>query len=84
MLLPLLVQEVAPYGWEGTLVNTMASSSKFATIVGNLVVILLEATLTHDQLYLWGWRIPFLSAILTGGVVSYAEAAQVAHPRASN
>lgn len=46
-------------------------ASNFGTLCGNLVGALLRTILTDEQLYSWGWRIPFLSGILIAFVGVY-------------
>ena len=41
----------------------MAASS-FGVLLGGIVSYFIRASLDDDQLYAWGWRIPFLSGIL--------------------
>ena len=39
--------------------------------VGDAIVMLFQGTLTASQLQQWGWRIPFLLAIVTGTLVGF-------------
>lgn len=62
------IQEIAPDGWEAVFGNSMATFSNIAVILGNVVVIILESLLNDYQMALYGWRLPFLVAALTGTV----------------
>lgn len=42
------------------------SSSYFANIAASLLILGMHATLSHEQMYSWGWRIPFLIAAPIG------------------
>lgn len=57
-------QRAALTSWQGT-------SQQFAGIAGTGLGLALAATLTEEQLYDWGWRIPFLIGILIGPVGLY-------------
>jgi MHS family proline/betaine transporter-like MFS transporter len=46
-------------------------ASNVGTLCGNLVGALLRTILTDEQLYSWGWRLPFLSGILIAFVGIY-------------
>lgn len=61
------IQEVAPPRWQATMVDAMSASSKFATIVGILIVVIIQATCTIEQMDQWAWRVPFLIAAVLGG-----------------
>lgn len=40
------------------------ATANIGTLLGGLVAYLLRMKLTDDQIYRWGWRIPFLSGIM--------------------
>lgn len=48
-------------------------AANFGTLCGNLVGALLRTLLTEEQLYAWGWRLPFLSGILIAFVGVYLK-----------
>jgi metabolite-proton symporter len=65
------MSEVAGKGHRG-----FYSSFQYVTLIGGqllalLVLVLLQATLSTDQLKSWGWRIPFLIGALTAIVAMY-------------
>jgi len=39
------------------------AAANFGTLMGSFAGWILRETLTHEQLYSWGWRLPFLSGI---------------------
>lgn len=49
------------WGYYGSLVMAAAN---FGTLLGSFAGWALRSFLTHDQLYRWGWRLPFLSGIV--------------------
>ncbi len=55
----------------GFLSSFVSSTSALGTVAGSLVVLLFTSILTPDQMSSFGWRIPFLVAIITGGVGLY-------------
>jgi MFS family permease len=57
-------QRAALTSWQGT-------SQQFAGVAGTGFGLILAGTLTQEQLYDWGWRIPFLAGILIGPVGLY-------------
>ena len=60
----LLLTEHAPVerrGFYGSLVQTGGVSG---AVLGTLVFLVLDGTLTEDQFASWGWRIPFLSGLV--------------------
>jgi MFS family permease len=57
-------QRAAITSWQGT-------SQQFAGIAGTGLGLALAASLTEEQLYEWGWRVPFLIGILIGPVGLY-------------
>jgi len=65
------MSEVAGRGHRG-----FYSSFQYVTLIGGqllalLVLVLLQSTLSTDQLKAWGWRIPFLIGALTAVVAMY-------------
>ena len=58
------------WGYYGSLVMTAAN---IGTLLGNFVGALLRTILTTEQLYSWGWRIPFLSGILIALVAIFLK-----------
>lgn len=50
---------------------SMQMASNIGTLCGNLVGALMRTILKDEQLYAWGWRIPFLSGILIAFVGVY-------------
>ena len=53
------------WGYYGSMVMMGAC---IGTLIGNFVGAIIRSCLTYDQLVSWGWRIPFLTGILNGGV----------------
>ncbi|MBI1211794.1 MAG: MFS transporter [Alphaproteobacteria bacterium] len=58
------LMEAAPAHRRAALTSWQAQSQQMASIIGAGVGVILAFTLDHDQLYAWGWRIPFLLGIL--------------------
>ena len=58
------LMEAAPPNRRAALTSWQAQSQQYASIVGAGIGVILAFTLTHDQLYEWGWRVPFLLGIL--------------------
>ena len=63
--------EAAPPEKRAALTAWQAYSQQLASIMGAGFGLLLAATLTRDQLYAWGWRIPFLVGVLIAPVAFY-------------
>jgi MFS family permease len=63
--------EAAPPGKRAALTAWQAYSQQLASIMGAGIGLMLAATLTRDQLYAWGWRIPFLLGVLIAPVAFY-------------
>lgn len=57
-------QRAAITAWQGT-------SQQFAGIAGTGLGLALAASLTEEQLYDWGWRVPFIIGLLIGPVGLY-------------
>lgn len=69
----LLLTEHAPVarrGFYGSLVQTGAI---FGAVAGNLLYLILTATLTDDQFTNWGWRIPFLTGLILVLIGTYVQ-----------
>lgn len=49
------------WGWHA---SCIMASGTIGALLGGLTSSILRATLTHEQLVSWGWRLPFLSGIL--------------------
>ena len=46
-------------------------SAQIGILLGSGVGALLTSTLSHEDLYAWGWRVPFVLGVLVGGVGFY-------------
>mmetsp|Transcript_23922 Transcript_23922/g.56641 ORF Transcript_23922/g.56641 Transcript_23922/m.56641 type:complete len:484 (-) Transcript_23922:1221-2672(-) len=64
------------WGYYGALVMMAAN---VGTLLGNLVGALLRTVLTDQQLYSFGWRIPFWSGLLIAFVAAFLKATGVEH-----
>jgi len=87
LLLARLVQGLSvggEYGTSATYMSEVAlhrhrgffASFQYVTLIGGqllavLVVVVLQQTLTTDQLHEWGWRIPFMLGAITAVVALY-------------
>ena len=60
--------ESAPKHQRAAVTSWQGQSQQLATIAGSLVGVVLAAALSREQLYAWGWRVPFLLGILVGPV----------------
>lgn len=49
------------WGYQGSWVM---SASSFGVLLGGIISYFIRSSLDDDELYAWGWRIPFLSGIL--------------------
>lgn len=63
--------ESAPMHRRAALTAWQAHSQALATITGSGIGLVLAATLTRDQLYAWGWRVPFVVGVLVAPVALY-------------
>jgi MFS family permease len=63
--------ESAPPHKRAALTAWQAYSQQLASIMGAGVGVILAATLSHEQLYAWGWRIPFMLGVLIAPVALY-------------
>ena len=67
----IFLSEHAPDRQRGHVCSFLPVGTLAGYITGALFVILLQATLTHEQMVSWGWRIPFLVAAPLGFVGMY-------------
>lgn len=58
--------EHAPQGRKAIISSLILVAGTTGWLLASLISAALNYTLTHDQFYSWGWRIPFLLGILTG------------------
>jgi MFS family permease len=63
--------ECAPPAKRAAVTAWQGYSQQLAIIFGSLVGVVLAASLTKEQLYDWGWRVPFLLGILVAPVGLY-------------
>ncbi len=63
--------ESAPASKRAALTAWQAYSQQLAVLMGSGLGLVLAATLTKDDLYSWGWRIPFLLGIIVAPVGIY-------------
>jgi MFS family permease len=63
--------ESAPPAKRAMMTSWQGQSQALATIAGSGVGLILAATLSKDDLYAWGWRIPFLAGVLVAPVALY-------------
>jgi MFS family permease len=63
--------ESAPPDKRAALTAWQGYSQQLAILVGSLAGVVLSALLTREQLYAWGWRIPFLLGIVIAPVGLY-------------
>ncbi|TIC78406.1 MFS transporter [Crenobacter intestini] len=63
--------EYAPDGKRGLYTSIVPASTAAGLLFGALFVALLHATLSHDDLHNWGWRLPFLLAAPFGLIGRY-------------
>ncbi len=65
------LMESAPVDKRAALTAWQGYSQQLAVIMGSLVGVILTTSLTRDQLYGWGWRIPFLLGLIIAPVGFY-------------
>ncbi|MBA0051109.1 MFS transporter [Streptomyces sp. AJS327] len=65
------VAEYAPAKRRGYLVSLVEMGCILGFLLGSLVVLLLNLTLTSDQIHDWGWRLPFLLTAPLGFIGLY-------------
>ncbi len=63
--------ESAPPEKRAALTAWQAYSQQLAAIMGSGLGVILAATLSREQLYAWGWRIPFLLGVVIAPVAFY-------------
>ena len=63
--------ECAPIEKRAALTAWQGYSQQLAVFMGSLVGVILSASLSKEQLYAWGWRIPFLLGIVIAPVALY-------------
>ncbi len=61
-----LLAEYAPKNRRAFFSCVMYIAAGVGTIVASLFVTILALTLTHEQLASWGWRVPFIGALVIG------------------
>ncbi len=63
--------ESAPPEKRAAVTAWQAYSQQLAAIMGSGLGLLLAATLSREQLYAWGWRVPFLLGVVIAPVALY-------------
>ena len=63
--------EYAPKGKRGFYTSVVPASTATGLLLGSLLVALLHAVLTPEQMQQWGWRLPFLLAAPFGLIGRY-------------
>ncbi len=66
--------ESAPIEKRAALTAWQGYSQQLALIMGSLVGVALTMSLTREQLYLWGWRVPFVLGVFIAPVGLYIRA----------
>jgi len=66
------MSEIANAGREGVASAFVVCCAGVGIMAGNLAVLIVLAACSPDQLAVWGWRLPFLAAVVNGGLVSAA------------
>ena len=64
--------EIAREGTEGRMGAFVFATALSGIIFGNAAVMIVQAACSPEQLLVWGWRLPFLFAAVSGGLVSGA------------
>lgn len=57
------VHEASPFIKKAWRASVIAASCAIGSVLGLVVLIIVQAATTKDQMNLWGWRIPFLAAL---------------------
>ncbi|MEJ8837448.1 MFS transporter [Ramlibacter sp. AN1133] len=63
--------EYAPEGKRGLYTSIVPASTAAGLLFGSLLVALMHALLTSEQIHAWGWRLPFLLAAPFGLIGRY-------------
>jgi MFS family permease len=63
--------ESAPSGRRAAMTAWQGYSQQLATFMGSSIAVILAASLTKEQLYAWGWRVPFLLGVCIAPVGLY-------------
>ena len=69
----LLATEYAPEDKRGYYGSFAQIGVPVGLILGNLVFLLLSATLSSEQFLSWGWRVPFLASVLLIALAMYIQ-----------
>jgi MFS family permease len=63
--------ESAPIEKRASITAWQGHSQQLAILIGSLIGVVLAATLTKEQLYQWGWRVPFILGVFIAPVGLY-------------
>ena len=69
-----MLVEAAEPGKRGRLASWQVASQGAAMAVGGIAGILVSASLTHEQLASWGWRLPFILSLALIPIAIYMRA----------
>jgi len=75
----IFVVEHAEKGKRGVYGSWVIFSVLIGILIGSAVATVICEALSHDQLYTWGWRIPFLLSVV-GGYVGYTMRKTIQEP----
>lgn len=59
-----LLMESASPGKRGRYLSWQVATQGISSLIGSACGVLVTSTLSHDALYAWGWRLPFLLGLL--------------------
>lgn len=65
------INEYAPQGRRGLFSSLLPAASAVGLLFGALLMAILTANLSAQQMIAWGWRVPFLIALLLGAAGLY-------------
>ena len=65
------INEYAPQGRRGLFSSLLPAASAVGLLLGALLMAILTANLSAQQMIAWGWRVPFLIALLLGAAGLY-------------
>ncbi|MCW5262198.1 MFS transporter [Verminephrobacter eiseniae] len=65
------INEYAPQGRRGLFSSLLPAASAVGLLFGALLMAILTANLSTQQMIAWGWRVPFLIALLLGAAGLY-------------